>query len=166
MVQQQDRVTKPSTLIERVPSPDRTPTRSSPWLIGGLVVMTLAVFALGGWTLYQRLEKRDAERLAQGAVAAWDSGRPAALADVYDPSAVLVERKWLDPLLADDRKSLTAAAERVLATFCDGEVSPHGHEIADKLRVRLCLTALRRTTNGAARVSKPVAKRTRTKNTA
>jgi hypothetical protein len=81
-------------------------------------------------------------------------------------AAMLVERRWLDPLLADDRKSLTAAAERVLATFCDGEVSPHGHEIADKLRVRLCLTALRRTTNGAARVSKPVAKRTRTKNTA
>ncbi len=91
MVQQQERVKKPPAPVERVPSPDRTTARSSPWLVGGLVVMTLAVFALGGWTLYQRLEKRDAERLAQGAVAAWDSGRPAALADVYDPAAVLVD---------------------------------------------------------------------------
>jgi hypothetical protein len=80
-------------------------------------------------------------------------------------AAMLVGHKLLDPLLADDRKSLTAATERALAALCDGEVSPHDREIVDTLRARLCLTAFQRTTDGAARVSKPFARRTRAKNT-
>ena len=79
--------------------------------------------------------------------------------------AMLVERRWLDPLRADDRKSVTTATERALAAICDGEASPHNREIVDKLRVRLCLTALQRSTDGAARISKPLPRRTRAKNT-
>jgi hypothetical protein len=78
-------------------------------------------------------------------------------------AAMLVGHKLLDPLLADDRKSLTAATERALAALC--EVSPHDREIVDTLRARLCLTAFQRTTGGAARASKPFARRTRAKNT-
>jgi hypothetical protein len=48
-------------------------------------------------------------------------------------AAMLVGHKLLDPLLADDRKSLTAATERALAALCDGEVSPHDREIVDTL---------------------------------
>ena len=80
-------------------------------------------------------------------------------------AAMLVGHKLLDPLLADDRKSLTAATERALAALCDGEVSPHDRGIVDTLRARLCLTAFQRTTDGAAWVSKPFARRTRAKNT-
>jgi hypothetical protein len=80
-------------------------------------------------------------------------------------AAMLVGHKLLDPLLADDRRSLTTATERALAALCEGEVSPHDREIVDTLRARLCLTAFQRTTDGAARVSKPFARRTRAKNT-
>jgi hypothetical protein len=80
-------------------------------------------------------------------------------------AAMLVAHRLLDPLLADDRKSLTAATERALAALCDGEVSPHDREIVDTLRARLCLTAFQRTTDGAARISKPFARRTRAENT-
>ena len=79
--------------------------------------------------------------------------------------AMLVERRWLDPLRADDRKSLTTATERALAALYDGEVSLHDREIVDTLRARLCLRALKRTMDGAAQVSKPVARRTRAKYT-
>ena len=91
---QQERVKKAPAQIEKLPAPEPVPavrTGSSPWVIGGLVVMTLAFLALGGWTLYERLQKSDAEGLAQSAVAAWDSGKPSTLADVYDPAAVLVD---------------------------------------------------------------------------
>jgi hypothetical protein len=81
--------------------------------------------------------------------------------------AMLVERGWLCPLRADDRSSLTRATELALATVCGCEVSLHDREIVDTLRARLCLTALalQRMTDGAARISKPLPRRTRAKNT-
>ena len=89
---QQERVKKAPAPIEKIPAPEPTKQPgSSPWLIGGLVIMTLAFLALGSWTMYQRLQKSDAEGLAQSAVAAWDSAKPGPLAQVYDPSAVLVD---------------------------------------------------------------------------
>ena len=92
MQQQQERVKKAPTPIEKIPAPEPTKRAgSSPWVIGALVVMTAAFLALGGWTMYQRLQKSDAEGLAQSAVAAWDSAKPGALAQVYDSSAVLVD---------------------------------------------------------------------------
>jgi hypothetical protein len=77
----------------------------------------------------------------------------------------LVDRGLLDPLRADSRAALTEAAGKALALFCAGEASPHDRGIVDTLRARLCLLAFQRTTDGAARVSKPSARRTRAKNT-
>jgi len=91
---QQERVKKVPAPIEKISAPQAAPAErsgSSPWVIGALVVMTLAFVALGSWTVYQRFQKNDAEGLAQGAVAAWDSAKPGALAQVYDPAAVLVD---------------------------------------------------------------------------
>ena len=138
MVQQQERVKKAPAPIEKIPPPERVAARPSPWLIGGLVVTTLAVFALGGWTLYQRLEKRDAERLAQGAVAAWDSGKPAALADVYDPSAVLVDADGtkivgLDAItaaVADRGAAFTVAQVGGVTTTSDGAYATTSYRFA------------------------------------
>ena len=100
--------------------------------------MTLAVFALGGWTLYQRLEKRDAERLAQGAVAAWDSGRPAAFADVYDHSAVLVDADGtrivgLDAIaaaVADRGPTFTVSQVGGVTTTSDGSYATTSYRFA------------------------------------
>ncbi len=91
MVQQQERVKKAPAHIEAIPAAAPKGPRSTPWLVGALIVTTLALLTLGGWTLRQRSLSSDAEGLAKNAVAAWDSGRPAALAGVYDPAAVLVD---------------------------------------------------------------------------
>jgi hypothetical protein len=88
---QQERVKRSPAATETIPETTTKRPRSTPWLVGALVGMTVALLALGGWTLYQRSLRSDAEGLAQNAVAAWDSGRPAALAEVYDPAAVLVD---------------------------------------------------------------------------
>ena len=89
---QQERIKKSPAPIEKVPaSAPQARAASSPWLVGGLIGITVAFLALGGWTVYQRFQKNAAEGLAQNAVAAWDSGRPAAFSDVYDPAAVLVD---------------------------------------------------------------------------
>ena len=125
---QQERVKKAPTPIEKIPEPQPAPRGSSPWLIAGLVVMTVAFLALGGWTVYQRLQKSDAEGLAQTAVAAWDSGRPAALADVYDPAAVLVDANGtkivgIDAIaaaVADRGPAFTVAQVGGVTTTSDG----------------------------------------------
>jgi hypothetical protein len=88
---QQERVTGSPADVATIPEATSKRPRSTPWLVVALVAMTVACLALGGWTLYQRSSRRDAEGLAMSVVAAWDSGRPAALADVYDPAAVLVD---------------------------------------------------------------------------
>ena len=69
--------------VNKAPTPDREDPRaptgamgSSPSPIAGLVVMTIAFLALGGWTVHQRLQKSDAEGLAQTAVAAWTAAGP------------------------------------------------------------------------------------------
>jgi hypothetical protein len=54
-----------------------------------------------------------------------------------------VERGLIDPTVADDPAALTAAAQRVLVRFYDGEVSPREPEIFDKVQARL-LTAVQR----------------------
>ena len=88
---QQDRGTRSPAEIATIPEATSKRPRSTPWLVGALVAVTVAFLALGGWTLYQRSSRSDAEGLATSAVAAWDAGRPAALAEVYDPAAVLVD---------------------------------------------------------------------------
>ena len=91
---QQERAKKDPAQIESLAAPQIAPTErygSSGWVIGALVVLMLAVVVLGSWTLYERAKKSDAEGLAQHAVAAWDSAKPGELAQVYDPSAVLVD---------------------------------------------------------------------------
>jgi hypothetical protein len=65
--------------------------RSSPWLIGALVGVTIAFLALAGWTVYQRYMPSPSERIAQNAAAAWDGASPAALATVYSRGAVVVQ---------------------------------------------------------------------------
>lgn len=129
MQQQQERVKKAPTPIEKIPAPEPTKRDgSSPWVIGGLVIMTVAFLALGGWTMYQRLQKSDAEGLAQSAVAAWDSAKPAALAQVYDPAAVLVDANGnkivgLDAIaaaVADRGPDFTVAQVGGVTTTSDG----------------------------------------------
>ena len=68
------------------------------------------------------------------------------LRDIVVDEAVLVAGLvglgLLDPLRADDRKALTAAAGRALQAIC--ETSRHDGVILDMVRTRLCLSALRR----------------------
>ena len=54
-----------------------------------------------------------------------------------------VEHDLLDPLYADDCGALTAAAQRVIMMFCEGEVSPPQLGFRDRLQVKL-LDAVRR----------------------
>jgi hypothetical protein len=55
----------------------------------------------------------------------------------------LVAHRLLDPVLADDRSALNAAAQKALEQFCDGDVSPHAQRTYDRIRVGLALRALR-----------------------
>jgi hypothetical protein len=88
---QQEKVRPTAAVVPTIAIPEEDRSRANPWLIGGLIGMTLAFLALAGWTAYQRFHRSEASRTATSAVAAWDSGRPAAFADVYDPNAVLVD---------------------------------------------------------------------------
>jgi hypothetical protein len=88
---QQEKVRSAAAVVPTTAVPNEERSRANPWLIGGLIGMTLAFLALAGWTTYQRIHRAEASRLATSAVAAWDSARPAAFADVYDANAVLVD---------------------------------------------------------------------------
>ena len=56
----------------------------------------------------------------------------------------LVDAGLLDPLVADDRRAITDAAQRALALYLAGEVSRHGGRICDSVRAELALTALQK----------------------
>jgi hypothetical protein len=64
----------------------------------------------------------------------------------------LVERGLLDPLCADDKEAVAAAAARALARYCDGDASPHDARISDSLRASF-LDAVRRNTRGPGLLS-------------
>jgi hypothetical protein len=51
-----------------------------------------------------------------------------------------VDAGMLDPLRADDKTALTKAAEKVIAMFSTGELSPHDTGIHDKVRSELLAT--------------------------
>jgi hypothetical protein len=87
----QEKVRSAPAPVASIAAPDEDRSRANPWLVGGLIGMTVAFLALAGWTMYQRVHRSEAARLATSAVTAWDTGRPAAFADVYDPNAVLVD---------------------------------------------------------------------------
>jgi hypothetical protein len=70
----------------------------------------------------------------------------------------LVDRGLLDPLRADDRVALTAAAQRALEIFCDGDASQRDAAIYDKVKLALLLAALRKK-NVRSRRSRCPAKR-------
>ena len=88
---QTQRVKTAPTPIEPARPASPAPARSgtSPWVIGALVGVTVALIAVTGWTVYQRYQRERAENLARGAIAAWDAGKPSAFANVYDPKAVV-----------------------------------------------------------------------------
>jgi hypothetical protein len=77
-------------VLGSVAAPAEDRSRANPWLIGGLVGMTLAFLTLAGWTTYQRFQQAEATRLATSALRAWDAAKPGAFADVYDANAVVV----------------------------------------------------------------------------
>jgi len=87
---QRDRTETAKPVPGSLAAPDEDRSRANPWLIGGLVGMTLAFLTLAGWTTYQRFQRGEATRLATSALHAWDSPKPAAFADVYDANAVVV----------------------------------------------------------------------------
>jgi hypothetical protein len=64
----------------------------------------------------------------------------------------LVDGGLLDPSAADDRRRITAAAQRALVQFCDGgETSRQEQRIYDTMRIRLVLSALKRELRAAAK---------------
>jgi hypothetical protein len=64
----------------------------------------------------------------------------------------LVDAGLLDPLIADDRRAITVAAQQALVQFCDGgEASPQGQRVYDTMRIRLVLSTLKRELRGASR---------------
>src|SRR5262245_14290230 len=75
--------------------------------------------------------RRYRERLRAGKV------RLAIVMDEASLTAMLVDRGFLNPLRADDRAALAAAAERVLRQLC--ETSQHEGATYDKLRLSMCL---------------------------
>jgi hypothetical protein len=87
---QKEQVRKTTPVIETIPEAAPRRPRSMPWLIGALVVMTLAFLALAASTAYQRYHRTPAAHLAQNAAAAWDTAGPSALGDVYARNAVVV----------------------------------------------------------------------------
>jgi len=82
---------KTEATVKRIPEAAPERLRSTPWLVGALVIMSAAFLALAGLTLYQRYAKTDAERLAADVTTAWDAAKPAALTAAYDREAVLIE---------------------------------------------------------------------------
>jgi hypothetical protein len=89
MAQAQRVKTAPTPIEPARPSPEPAPTSGTPWLVGVLIGVTVALLALAGWTVYQRYQRGHAEDLARGAIAAWDSAKPSDFAAVYDPNAVV-----------------------------------------------------------------------------
>jgi len=65
--------------------------------------------------------------------------RLAIVVDEAALTAMLVDRGLLNPLQADDRAALTAAAEQALRQLC--ETSQHEGATYDKLRLAMCLAA-------------------------
>jgi hypothetical protein len=65
----------------------------------------------------------------------------------------LIDAGLLDPLVADDRCAITAAAQRALVQFCcnNGETSPRAQRVYDTMRIRLVLLALKRELRVASR---------------
>ncbi len=53
-----------TAVVEKVPEARSEQPRSSPWLIGALVGITLAFMTLAGWTVYQRYMPTPSERIA------------------------------------------------------------------------------------------------------
>ena len=66
----------------------------------------------------------------------------------------LVDHNLLDPLRADDKCALAAAAGEALVRFCNSDASLPDAEIKDRLRVRL-LAAVRRMTRARLSSSNP-----------
>jgi hypothetical protein len=91
MAQQQEKVRTSPAVVPAIASTGEDHSRANPWLVGGLAGMTVAFLALAGWTAYARYHRSEAARLANSALNAWDAGRPTAIADVYDPNAVVVD---------------------------------------------------------------------------
>src|SRR5262245_30899165 len=95
----------------------------------------------------RQLDKRPGARYTAAWRAREKAGRIQLKLEVDEAALVvgLVDAGLLDPLMADDRHAITAAAERALIQFCDGgEGSPREQRIHDSVRVRLVLTALKR----------------------
>jgi hypothetical protein len=93
MVQKQQARTTPAVVgatpeTLREATPERP--RSSPWLIGALVGVTLALVTLSGWTVYQRVMPSPSERIAQTTASAWDGAKASAFTDVYARNALIV----------------------------------------------------------------------------
>lgn len=67
----------------------------------------------------------------------------------------LVSRGLLDPVHADDKAAMAAAATKALTLFCeDGDASPHDAAIKDKLRAEF-FAVIRKRTNARLSSSNP-----------
>jgi SnoaL-like domain len=80
---------KPAT-VTRVPEAARPSSRSTPWLVAGLMITTAAFAVLAILTFVPRLRPSEPVRLTDAAVSAWDSGAPSAFSAVYSRDAVVV----------------------------------------------------------------------------
>lgn len=105
---QKEQVRRGAAVVERIPETGQERPRSSPYLIGALVIMTLAFSSLAGWTVHQRYSKTAAERLAQNIVPAWDTATPADLSSLYARKAVLIQA---DGTRVVGSKAIIAAAK-------------------------------------------------------
>jgi len=82
--------TRKAATVTRVPEAAQPSSRSTPWLIAGLMVMTAAFAVLAILTFVPRLRPSEPVRLTDAAVSAWDAGAPDAFSAVYSRDAVVV----------------------------------------------------------------------------
>jgi hypothetical protein len=111
----------PEPTPRSAPEPERT--GAEPWLMGALVLVTIAFLVLAGWTIYQRRQVTPAERLAGTTAAAWDVATPAALAGVYAGRAVLVRS---DGTRVVGRKAIVASVQALGPRFTMKQVGAVG----------------------------------------
>jgi hypothetical protein len=107
------------TIPEAAPRKTQEPEHSGGsgaemWLMGALVLVTLAFFGLAGWTVYQRHHRTTADVLAGSTASAWNAATPAAMSDVYARRAVLTTA---DGTKVTGRKAILASAKALGPKF-------------------------------------------------
>jgi hypothetical protein len=116
--------TIPDAAPRRTPEPEHHGASGAEvWLMGALVFVTLAFFALAGWTVYQRHHRTPTEQLAGSTASAWDAATPAAMSGVYARRAVLTTA---DGSRVVGRKAILASAKALGPKFTMTQVGAIG----------------------------------------